>query len=244
MAENDISQRLTFLYKIIDDNQATIRFLDTKAAFGIAVLGAMVGRALDPDQLAAFGTHGLFILLVSFAFALFTVVAAALGFRTVFPTVNPAENVSFPDNLEPRFFIFKFKPERFWRYFSSSKKYARLEVTHSEYCDALNRTTAESLASITAAEALKLSFIRQLKTDRLTAFSKALIGTVILFMVLTLSARKPISPAANDSSFQGVQSTYYTITGQNGFRIRTKTAALQTKSKGQKKVSPNFSPKK
>ena len=190
MAENDTAQKLAFLYKIIDDNQATIRFLDTKAAFGIALLGAIIGKVLDRDQLVAFGSHGVVILLLSIAFALLIIISATLGFKTVFPTVNPAQNVSFPDNFEPKFFIAKLNPKRIWRHFSASKKFAMLETTHTQYCDALGRATPENLIAITAAEALKLSFIRQLKTDRLSAFSNTLIFTVILFMILTLAAPK------------------------------------------------------
>src|SRR6185437_6763962 len=179
MAGNDTSQKLTFLYKILDDNQATIRFLDTKAAFGIAVLGAVVGRTLQPDQLAALGGHGAFMLVLSITLAVVIFISSVLGFMVIFPTVNPAENVSFPDNLAPRFFISTLSPSRFWRLFSSDRKYVRLKTTHAEYCEALRGSTVEELESIVAAEVLKLSFIRQLKTDRLRAFSKSLILAVV-----------------------------------------------------------------
>lgn len=191
MAEADRSHALTFLYKIIDDNQSTIRFLDTKAGFGIAVLGAIVGKVLlDQDQLVAFSSHGPIVLGISAFFGLLVALSATLGFRTVIPTVNPAQNVTFPDDLEPRFFIYKFKCCRFLRLFSSSKKYATLEMTHAAYCEALREASAEKLESILAAEALKLSFIRQMKTDRLGAFAKLLVVTVALFTVLMFVARK------------------------------------------------------
>src|SRR5579871_3581693 len=102
MSENDMEQKLSFLYKIIDDNQATIRFLDTKAAFGIALLGAMISKVLDRDQLAVFQSHGVLILSIFIIFVLLTILSAIIGFRTVFPTINPAENVTFPDDLEPK----------------------------------------------------------------------------------------------------------------------------------------------
>jgi hypothetical protein len=76
------------------------------------------------------------------------------------------------------------------RLFSSSKKFATLEVTHAEYCAALRDVSEEKLESILAAEVLKLSFIRQMKTDRLGAFAKLLIMTVIFFTALMFIARK------------------------------------------------------
>jgi hypothetical protein len=242
MSENDTAQKLAFLYKIIDDNQATIRFLDTKAAFGIAVLGAMVGKALDPDQLAGFATHGIWNLLAAIVFALLTAIAAALGFRTVFPTVNPAQNVSFPDDLEPKFFIAKLNPRSFWRYLSSNKKFAMLETKHSAYLGAVNQSTPEKLLSVAAAEVLKLSFIRQLKTDRLTAFSRALICAVIMFIILTFSAQKSTPDAAiRESSTSGVQSINYTLTcPENGGNGATKPAI--PKKPAQLRGSPKKSP--
>jgi hypothetical protein len=181
----DRSPVLSFLYKIIDDSQSTIRFLDTKAGFGIAILGAIVGKVLlDQDELIVLRSHGWLISVMSLLFGIVVIVAAILGFRTVFPTVNPAENVSFPDDLKPQFFISKFRCCRFMRLFSSNKKFAVLELTHDEYCSSVRAADVQTLESILAAEVLKLAFIRQMKVDRLDAFSKALIVAVMLFVVL------------------------------------------------------------
>lgn len=239
MAENDTEKKLAFLYKIIDDNQATIRFLDTKAAFGIALLGAIIGKVLDREQLAAFLNHSIFISLISIVFVCLIIVSAVLGFRTVFPTVNPAQNVLFPDNLEPKFFIAKFKPNGFLRYFSSNKKFAMLETTHAAYCDALGQANAENLVKIAAAEVLKLSFIRQLKTDRLNAFSNVLIVTVIGFIFLTLTVRKPDSQGiTRGSDNQGLQNTYYTITEQRATPKDNQSGKLRALPKRSPKNSP------
>ena len=179
MAGEDRTYALTFLYKIIDDNQATIRFLDTKAAFGIAILGAVVGKVLDKDQLVACESHGLIVMVISVIFAMLVVTSAILGYKTVFPTINPAQNVSFPDNLEPKFFISELSRRSVLRLFSSGKKFAMLKATHADYCAAVKEATAEKIESIAAAEVLKLSFIRQIKMDRLVAFSTAIIFTVV-----------------------------------------------------------------
>jgi hypothetical protein len=239
MAENDTVQKLAFLYKIIDDNQATIRFLDTKAAFGIALLGAIIGKVLDREQLIAFVTHGILILLIFIAFAVLVIISAVIGFRTVFPTVDPKDNVTFPDNLEPKFFIANFKPKGFLRYFSSNKKFAMLATTHAAYCSALEKANAENLMKIAAAEVLKLSFIRQLKTDRLTAFSKVLIFTVIGFIFLTLTVPKPSSQwTTGGSDNQGMQGTYYTITEQGSTPKDNQPGKSKSLSKGSPKNSP------
>jgi hypothetical protein len=198
----DSPERLSFLFKAMDDNQATIRFLDTKAAFGIAVLGAMLGKVLDRDQLIACESHGFIVMAFSAAFAASVVLSAILGYKTIFPTINPAKNVSFPDDLDPKFFIHKLRPRRLLRLFSSSNRFAMLETTHVAYCEALKEATQAKLESIVAAEVLKLSFIRQLKMDRLSAFASALIVTVVLFIFVMFEAPKVISqklpPSVNE----------------------------------------------
>jgi hypothetical protein len=193
MDENERTQVLTFLYKIIDDNQATIRFLDTKAAFGIAILGAVANKLLEPDQIRASSSHGAVVDILWVALILLVILSAFLGFRTIFPVINPAANVSLPDKLEPKFFISEFGRRGILRLFSSHKRHSTLKTTHAEYSAAVEGATIGELQAVTAAEVLKLSFIRQLKTDRLQWFTRAMIATVILFVFVMILAPKSSS---------------------------------------------------
>lgn len=189
----DRAHALAFLYKIIDDNQSTIRFLDTKAAFGIAIIGAMAGKFLDQDQFRAVWRAGAATRGAAGIFVFFTIVGAVLAFKTVFPMVNPARNVTFPDDLHPQFFVSKFKNPKWFRLFSSSPRYAILEETFSKYSDAVAVATPEAVEKILCAEVLKLSFIRQMKTDRLAAFAWVLILTILSFVSLTYMTPHPSS---------------------------------------------------
>jgi hypothetical protein len=190
MDENVRTQALTFLYKIIDDNQATIRFLDTKAAFGIAILGAIASKLLEPDQISASNSHGPFVATVWVALILLVILSAFLGFRTIFPTINPSANVSLPDKLEPKFFISELGRKGILRLFSSHKRHSTLKTTHADYSAAVEGATVGELQAVVVAEVLKLSFIRQLKTDRLQWFTRTMIATVILFVVVMILAPK------------------------------------------------------
>ena len=189
MSDQDRGFAREFLFKIIEDNQSTIRSIDTKAGFAIAVLGAMIGKALDSGRLSAALTSGRSLQIVlALSFSLLAVYSAALAFKTVLPMINPAENVSIPSGLRPPFFINQFKIERYLHLFLSSKQYASLEETHASYSSAVSKASAADIESVLAAEVLKLSFIRQMKTDRLTALAVALVITVITFIVLIASA--------------------------------------------------------
>lgn len=190
----------SFLYKALDDAQSTIRSLDTKAGVGVVVLGAMLGRVLEHDQLAAIRSAGPYSAAIAAIFALLAVSAAVLAFRTVFPMINPAANVSLPDGLRPAFFVTKLQPCGFCRLFSSDPRFARLSETHESYSAQLVNATEDSIEKTLAAEVLKVSFIRQMKTDRLVAFAKVLIATVIVFTALLLIIPRKESPSQSPSN--------------------------------------------
>ena len=183
-ADPNIAQRATFLYKIIDDNQSTIRFTDTKAAFGIAVLSAMLSKVLAqyPSLRPLTGQPPIVIwLFISFSF--FCAIAAILAFRVLFPTIDPYKNVRVPRDLSPRFFITELGDKSWLRLFSSSDRYSTLSETHAQYNDSVLQALPEDLISTLCAEVLKLSFVRQLKTDRLIWFARALTATVMVFLL-------------------------------------------------------------
>jgi hypothetical protein len=184
-----------FLYKALDDAQGTIRSLDAKAGVGIVVLGAMLGRVFEREQVVAIRAGGWIPWAVASIFAVLGMLAAILAFRTVFPMINPAENVSVPDDLRPAFFVAHFSQSRIWRLFSSSPRFSKLAETHESYTSALLSASAETIEQIVAAEVLKVSFIRQMKTARLAGFAKVLTGTVLIFILLLWTAR-PNEPIA------------------------------------------------
>jgi hypothetical protein len=195
-----------FLFKIIDDNQSTIRSIDTKAGFAIAVLGAMIGKALDGGRLSTALTsrQGLPIVL-ALSFSVLTIYSAALAFKTVLPMINPAEHVSIPSGLRPPFFISQFKTKRYLHLFTSSKKYASLEETHASYSSSVSQASAAEIESVLSAEVLKLSFIRQMKTDRLTALATALVITVIAFVVFIATTPQQRNPNGQQSPQKSAQ---------------------------------------
>lgn len=183
------SYKSNFLYKIIDDNQSTIRFTDSKAAFGIAVLSAMLGKVLAQyPSLRPLSHQPLEVIVFLGLFSLFGLIAATLAFRVLFPTINPYKNVQVPPTLSPRFFITELSDKSLLRLFSSSDRYATLSETHAQYKSAVLDASAEDLISVLCSEALKLSFIRQLKTDRLIWLAGSLTAAVITFLLFTFAS--------------------------------------------------------
>jgi hypothetical protein len=184
-----------FLYKIIDDSQGTIRALDTKAGLGIVVLGAMISKMLDQDQVKLIAAGGKLTVVLGVLFAVSWIGAAILAFKTVFPMINPAENVELPASLRPPFFLAKLSHSGFLRHFSGNKNFARLAETHASYSSALQAASVDVIEAVAVAEVLKLSFIRQMKTDRLGLFAKTLVVAVIAFLALTFLTPKQAPPS-------------------------------------------------
>jgi hypothetical protein len=191
VSENSRAYAREFLFKSIEDAQGTIRSLDAKAGLGVVVLGAMLSEVVDRDELVAVKGAGLISIIAFAAFAGLAIVAAALALKALFPMVNPAQNVSFDEKLRPPFFVGKLKTSHLLRLFSSRKKFATLAETHSDYCAAVRDASSEDFEKVLAAEVLKLSFIRQLKNDRVVALGKVLTLTLVAFVVLVFVTPKP-----------------------------------------------------
>ncbi len=172
-----------FLYKAIDDTQSTIRSIDGKAAFGIALLGAMIADSVRTDRLRAAWTAGPITIAALVAFALVSLFAAVLAFKTVFPMINPAENVSVPPSLKPPFFVHELARSSVSRFFFSGKKHATLKETHDSYLETINSASESQIRSVLVGEVLKLAFIRQMKIERLTAFSKTLVAAAFIYLL-------------------------------------------------------------
>jgi hypothetical protein len=180
----EVNGSLPFLYKALDDAQSTIRSLDSKAGVGIVVLGAMIAKFLEREQLTTTLQSHWPTKLSALAFVCSAVLGAIFALKTVFPMINPAANVSLPEQTKPQFFIARLAPCRFLRLFSSDPRYARLALTHPEYLHTLRLSEPGALESVVAAEVLKVSFIRQMKTDRLAAFARALVIAILSFVSL------------------------------------------------------------
>src|SRR5215472_16436093 len=88
MPEDVQKTRLDFLYKALDDTQSTLKVIDTKAAFAIALLGALCAKAMEKDTLSVLhqGTMGRCVFSL---FCASVIITGILAFKTVFPMIDP-----------------------------------------------------------------------------------------------------------------------------------------------------------
>jgi hypothetical protein len=185
MNDNEVQNRINFLSIAISDAQEIIKFIDTKAAIIVTILGAYIVAVFSTLK-NVFRYHqyysGCFwVLLIIFASLLIACIIVTR--RIIHPTNNPTENIhkgnlSVPDL---KFFIAPNKHHRGYPFFNSEKH--KLEGSFEDYHSKVNGATSDSIISSLTFELLKISFIRNIKDERFTFLVRCLIYTTLVFVV-------------------------------------------------------------
>jgi hypothetical protein len=176
---HDLHTRIEFLYKIIEDTQDTVRFLDTKAAFCVTLLSGMAAVALEH--------HGQHPNLHNVLFALFMAVEVCsimVCLRVIFPTVKPHINNAAP--AKPRFYVGHNKAHHWILHTVANPADNILAESKTSYLRSLEHATDHHLLSSLCDTVLTLAFIRQIKSDRIHAAMFCLVGSVLLFAAVML----------------------------------------------------------
>jgi hypothetical protein len=177
----EYSTRLEFLYRIVTDSQETIRFLDTKAAFCVTLLTAMMAAAFGPlAQTHRF--HQVHVVALS-VFAAATLVTLALCLKVIFPTVHLQGTFSATGPASPTFFL----PHKKSRYrivqnIWNASEYP-LSIPHDQYLRSVVEARDIDLVHSMCDEVITVSVLRQVKSDRLRAAITGLMLAVFLFFV-------------------------------------------------------------
>jgi hypothetical protein len=173
------TSRLEFLFKVVEDTQNTIRFLDTKAAFCVTLLTAMMAAAFQFSSAHHRFPHAhLFFLGV---FAAITLVCLSICVRVIFPTVHLQGRFSASGPAGPAFFLAPKQQRHRLRDVLGNKPPTGLESAHSAYFASLMAASDADLVRSMCDEVVTISFLRQVKSDRLHLGIQVLSLTVIAF---------------------------------------------------------------
>jgi hypothetical protein len=177
----EYSTRLEFLYRIVSDSQETIRFLDTKAAFCVTLLTAMMAAAFGPlSRPHVFHTAHLFALGL-FAATIFLTLALCL--KVIFPTVHLQGTFSATGPSSPTFFLpHKADPYRILNSVWNASGYP-LSISHDKYQASVVNARDIDLVHSLCDEVITVSALRQVKSDRLRAAILGLTLAVVFFFV-------------------------------------------------------------
>ena len=187
-APAEIHLRLEFLYKVVEDTQNTIRFLDTKAAFCVTLLSGMTALALQRPSSHTVAERVVFRIFMASA-----ATALLVCLRVIFPTIKPSGKLfgkakrAPGQPLPPRFYVGHNKAHRWLLNTISSRSGDVLSETHDTYFRELDAATDEALLSSMCDEVLMVALIRQVKSDRLHASMFCIVATVLAFAALALT---------------------------------------------------------
>ena len=181
--QGEYSSRLEFLYRVVDDTQNTIRFIDTKAAFCVTLLSGMAAVVLEKVH----SGHESVSSVLFVAFIVATALSLVVCLRVIFPVVKAPRGVS-PNSAKrvPKFYIHQHLSHHWMRHMIRDSASEVLSEDQASYTAMMAQATDEDLLCAMCDEVLMISLIRQMKSDRLHSAMFALLATVGLFAAAML----------------------------------------------------------
>jgi hypothetical protein len=178
---SDLTSRLYFLYNVVQDTQGTIRFLDTKAGFCVTLLTAMMAVALQFSS-----PHRRFpqahVALLSL-FAALALVCLFICVRVIFPTTHLQGSFSIGDPPGPAFFLVpKLRRKHTWEVLGNAAPEGA-EAIHAAYLASVMASDDAELLRSMSDEVVTISFLRQVKSERLHLALRILSLTVLAFFL-------------------------------------------------------------
>ena len=176
----EFSSRLEFFYRAVEDTQQTIRFIDTKAAFCVTLLSGMVAVSLEHPPTGFLVRHILFPI-----FILTIACSVMASMRVIFPTIIPHGSVRPP--ATPKFFIGHKKAHHWVRHTIRNPRSNILSEDHATYLESLHAANDTALLDSMSETVVALSFIRQIKSDRLHFAMYSLAAAILLFVAIAIA---------------------------------------------------------
>lgn len=197
------NNNVDFIMKAIEDTQSTIRFTDTKAA---AVIGfwtliiTILIRIEEHIRNALLGithwTEGIFVIGLIIYMALLLIQSIWLAYMTIVPRSNPQAHVE-QNGIETKglFYLHGYnKPVPLEnKYLYSNQPDLKLAINTQEYLTSLKGFSNNQYLTELIYEQQKISFIRNLKIDRVNnAITKIFVCLIVLLTLLVYFVGKPI----------------------------------------------------
>jgi len=177
-----MENKINFLNSAISDAQELIRFIDTKTAIVVTILGSyIIAFFTSIDKIIAYKSEYSFWFWMSLIlFFLLLICCIGITTRIIKPTNNPVDNLDL-DNIQIpklKYYLPTNNYQNDYLYsFKNSKKYKLSENFKSYYQTIKNDTEDKDIIKALSFELLKVSYIRNIKNDRF--------NTLLLFLLFT-----------------------------------------------------------
>lgn len=190
-------KKIEFLYSAISDAQELIKFIDTKTAVAITIIGSIIVGLFTTLEttLNYFCFYSCWFHFLFFSLIILLVVCIWVTTRIIKPTNNPKDNLQIdPTKVFKLKFFIPVNKYRFGFPFYNSDKH-KLDEKFSDYSTSISNLTELEIIDILTLELFKVSYIRNIKNDRFNHLVTFLILTTIVFFteyVLYLSQTNDI----------------------------------------------------
>jgi hypothetical protein len=176
-----------FLYKAIDDAQHLIQYTESKTGFAIILLsGIITGIFVQiKDFLSDNNSWLIWVLFALICFCL--IIAIWIIILIIRPIRCPINNISIQEKHIPSNSYYVFNNDYNTRLFPffNSKKF-KLKTAYIDYYDNLKEMDKSTIKKVLSVELLKLSYIRNIKSDRFNALLWVLITLLAFFTAFTI----------------------------------------------------------
>lgn len=174
------------IYKTIEDNTNTIRFIDTKVASIFVVIGILTSIFIELGNrvLMVYNfyknmpVHSSIIGLSIVTYIVSIIIAVIFGFRTIKATDNPNDHIN-NDGYEGK---------HLWYLLSKSDK--KIEISVNEYLNEINSLDEDNFIKMISVELMKVSAIRNIKIQNINKsifwFQVSIISILIPMVYLLL----------------------------------------------------------
>lgn len=192
---NLLNKKIEYLYSAIKDAQELIRFTDTKTAVVIPILGAFIVTYFTQiSNIIKYWDNLNWIFGVPFVLFLFLLFLSILiVLRIINPTKNPIDNIDIMKEEIPllRFYIPQnnYLNKIFFPFMNSKKfklSFAYNDLLEQFIIEEKNKSKnikEDDIIKTLSLEFLKVSYIRNIKMDRLKVLLWFLLFTFLTFIV-------------------------------------------------------------
>ncbi len=178
-------KKIEFLYSAISDAQELIKFIDTKAAVAITIIGSIIVGLFTTLEttLKYFCFYSCWFHFLFFLLIILLVVCIWITTRIIKPTNNPKDNLQIdPTKVFKLKFFIPVNKYRFGFPFYNSDKH-KLDEKFSDYSTSISGLTELEIIDILTLELFKVSYIRNIKNDRFNHLVTFLILTTVVFFI-------------------------------------------------------------
>ena len=178
--END--KRIEYLYNAIRETQDLIKFTESKIAFITGLLSAYFALVLlTIENVIKYQIYFSWLLLIAFCLTLISLIVCVwIIIRIIFPIKDPHHIIdAMPDDFPKiKFYLAPNKYKTiFYPFINSSRD--RLTISFGNYLSQIKNMDENELIKVLSFELMKISFIRNIKNDRLKCLVASLVVSSI-----------------------------------------------------------------